>query len=238
MKWACGSANSFLFTLEGLLIRKLSLLRARIRSLGRPTSQRPLKRAELLIQHGRRQQAYGGDGRRGPSTNCVSWSWWCVLKCPIKFISLFYTLSDFNFCLTKLLQNLIKLDGLPLTYVTRRPREHSPGRYAVRIIILSRSFCIVLSNPINALWTRYADAAIIRQGVEGDQGDGAYSAGVRHNPKFSIPYSPFPPTRSLLLIYTRLTHNDMLTRRCSVHLARRCGQHRRSRHQTQIPNTS
>lgn len=44
--------------------------------------------------------------------------------------------------------------------------------------------------------TRYADAEIVREGTYGDQGDGAYSAGVRLRssrflPSFNILYMPY-----------------------------------------------
>ena len=60
---------------------------------------------------------------------------------------------------------------------------------ALRILVqtlLSESANIPISTPSSfdtGCATRYVDGEITRQGAEGDQGDGAYSAGVRlYNP--------------------------------------------------------
>lgn len=94
-----------------------------------------------------------------------------------------------------------------------RERKYSTGSNAVRPPrIPSRIWRILIRG--NA---RYVDAAIVREGPYGDQGDGAYSAGVRPCP---YPLYPDCATLSTFFIYTlRILTNDAET------IARRSRKH-------------
>lgn len=50
----------------------------------------------------------------------------------------------------------------------------------------------LLANPAPSNTPRYIDGEIVREGVYGDQGDGAYSAGVSH----ATPVSPGHDTKA------------------------------------------
>lgn len=94
-----------------------------------------------------------------------------------------------------------------------RERKYSTGSNAVRRPrIPSRIWRMLIRG--NA---RYVDAAIVREGPYGDQGDGAYSAGVR-----PCPYSLYPDCAilSTFSIHTlRILTNELET------IARRSRKH-------------